>query len=402
MLWRTLKPFHTTPLFRRVDSYPFCPIRYLNSRAELARRLAEVTGNRSAELQKLRTEKEELVVRLEEYRKNASATLENAKQQERLAAERELQEQAGAMTRRIAELEAAQKFAEEQRKAEVARARAELEAALSGEKARANDLARQGKDYLQEIGGLRQRNRELEAEMAKVSRVGKREEIDFAEEARSGPGICVGEKLPRNGDYLMAFADAAGNALEPAMVVDNKDKAVVAQSGVRKLVRDAKERKLPVAALVTREESQLRHVDRQGRWGQEDGIWLLRSTRAWLPRDLEVLSPVFERMRTEGPDFLHNNAALADEVRRTLAHIDEIDSHLQRAGAAIEKAQALTAKHRARLAALGDSAAAIGMTRGTRTGRASAGNGKATSQAIKSTDLKSGKVTNISGGKPLP
>ena len=40
---------------------------------------------------------------------------------------------------------------------------------------------------------------------------------------------------------------------------------------------------------------------------------------AWLPRDLEVLRPVFERMRTEGPDFLHNNAALADEVRRTLA-----------------------------------------------------------------------------------
>jgi hypothetical protein len=380
MLWRTLKPFHTTPLFRRVDSYPFCPIRYLNSRAELARRLAEVTGNRSAELQKLRTEKEELVVRLEEYRKNASATLENAKQQERLAAERELQEQAGAMTRRIAELEAAQKFAEEQRKAEVARARAELEAALSGEKARANDLARQGKDYLQEIGGLRQRNRELEAEMAKVSRVGKREEIDFAEEARSGPGICVGEKLPRNGDYLMAFADAAGNALEPAMVVDNKDKAVVAQSGVRKLVRDAKERKLPVAALVTREESQLRHVDRQGRWGQEDGIWLLRSTRAWLPRDLEVLSPVFERMRTEGPDFLHNNAALADEVRRTLADIDEIDSHLKRAGAAIEKAQALTAKHRARLVELCDSVAATGMTRGTRHGRVSAGNGNGNSQ----------------------
>jgi len=215
--------------------------------AELARRLAEATGNHSAELQKLRTEKEELVVRLEEYRKNASATLENAKQQERLAAERELQEQAAAMTRRIAELEAAQKFAEEQRKAEVARACAELEAALSGEKARANDLARQGKDYLQEIGGLRERNRELEAETAKVSRVGKREEIDFAEEARSWPGIWVGEKLPRNGDYLMAFADAAGNALEPAMVVDNKDKAVVAQSDVRKLVRDAKQRNMAVA-----------------------------------------------------------------------------------------------------------------------------------------------------------
>jgi hypothetical protein len=71
---------------------------------------------------------------------------------------------------------------------------------------------------------------------------------------------------------------------------------------------------------------------------------------------------------------------LADEVRRTLADIDEIDSHLKRAGAAIEKAQALTAKHRARLAALCDSAAATVMTRGTRKGRASAGNGNGNSQ----------------------
>jgi len=157
-------------------------------------------------------------------------------------------------------------------------------------------------------------------------------------------------------------------------------KAVVAQSDVRKLVRDAKQRSLAVALLITRDESQLRHADRQRRWAQEDGVWVLRSTRAWLPRHLEALRPVFERMRTEGPDFLHNNAALADEVRRTLADIDEIDSHLKRAGAAIEKAQALAAKHRARLAALCDSAAATGMTRGTRKGRASAGNGNGNSQ----------------------
>ena len=137
--------------------------------------------------------------------------------------------------------------------------------------------------------------------MAKVARVGKKEELDFADEVRSWPGIWVGEKLPRNGDYLMAFSDAAGNALEPSMVVDNKDKATVAEADVKKLVRDARERKLPVAVLVTREESQLRHVDRQRRWAQEDGVWLLRSTRAWLPRDLEVLRPVFERTRAEGP-----------------------------------------------------------------------------------------------------
>jgi len=48
--------------------------------------------------------------------------------------------------------------------------------------------------------------------------------------------------------------------------------------------------------------AQLRHADRQ-RWAQEDRVWVLRSTRAWLPRDLEVLRPVFERMRTEGPGF---------------------------------------------------------------------------------------------------
>jgi multidrug efflux pump subunit AcrA (membrane-fusion protein) len=215
-----------------------------------------------------------------------------------------LQKQLATLTKQIAELEAAQKLAEEQNKAEVAKARAELEAALSSEKAKANDLARQGKDYIQEIGSLRDHNQQLEAEMAKVARVGKREELDFVEEAHSWPGIWVGEKLPRNGDFLMAFSDAAGNALKPIMVIDNKEKASVTEADVRKLVRDARERKLAVAALVTRDESQLRHADRQSRWGQEDGVWLLRSTRAWLPRDFEVLCPVFERMRAEGPDYL--------------------------------------------------------------------------------------------------
>jgi hypothetical protein len=349
--------------------------------AELARRVAEAAGKHNAELQRLQAEKSELAARLKGLEKSASATLDNARQEERLAAEKELQKQLAALTKRIAELEAAQKLADEQKKAEVAKARAEFEGALSSEKAKANDLARQGKDYLQEIGNLRERNQGLEAEMAKVARVGKREEMDFAEEARSWSGIWIGEKLPRNGDYLMAFSDAAGNALAPSMVVDNKDKATVAEADVRKLVRDARERKLPVAVLVTRDESQLRHVDRQCRWAQEDGVWLLRSTRAWLPRDLEVLRPVFERMRAEGPDFLQRNAALADEVRRTLADIGEIEGQLKKAGTAIEKAQALTTKYRARLTGLCDSAAAGQITPGKpgrKNGRASAGAGNGT------------------------
>ena len=282
------------------------------------------------------------------------------------------------MTKQIAELEAAQKVAKEQRETEVLRVKAELESSLNAEKAKGNDLSRQGKDYVQEITSLRDRNHQLEAEMAKVARVGKREELDFADEARSWPGIWVGGKLPRNGDYLMAFSDAAGNALEPIMVIDNKHKTTIVEADVRKLIRDAKERKLPVAVLVTREESQLRHVDRQRRWAQEDGVWLLRSTRGWLPRDLEVLRPVFERMRAEGPDFLQRNAALANEVQRTFTDIDEIEGQLNKAGTAIGKAQALTTKYRARLTGLCDCAAAGENMPGKRqgnNGRASAGNG---------------------------
>jgi hypothetical protein len=349
--------------------------------AELARRVAEVTGKHSAELQKLQAEKSEITARLKGLEGTSSATLDNARQEERLAAGKESQKQLTALTKRIAELEAAQKLADEQRDAEVLKVKAELEAALNAERARATDLNRQAKDHFQEITGLRERNRQLESEMSKVARIGKREEMDFAEEARSWPGIWIGEKLPRNGDYLMAFSDAAGNALEPSIVVDNKDKAIVTEADVKKLVRDARERKLAVAALVTREDSQLRHVDRRCRWAQEDGVWLLRSTRAWLQRDLEVLRPIFERMRSEGPDFLQRNAALAAEVQRTFVDIDEIEGQLTKAGAAIEKAQKLTAKYRVRLAGLCGRAAAgekmLGKLDG-KNGRGSNGNGNGT------------------------
>jgi hypothetical protein len=332
--------------------------RWAKFESELAGRLAAAADKHNAELQRLQTEKNELAIRLEQFQENATATLANAKEQERLATERELQERLGMLTKQIAGLEAAQKLAHEQKAAEIAKLRAELEAALSAEKMRADELGRRVNDHFREIGNLRGRNQELEAEMSKVARIGKKEELDFAEEVRSWPGVWVGDKLPRNGDYLMAFSDAAGNALEPMMVIDNKDKATVAEVDVKKLVRDARERKLPVAVLVTREESQLRHVDRQCRWALEDGVWLLRSTRAWLPRDLEVLRPLFERMRDQGPEFLQKNAALADEVRRTLADLDEIEAQLKKAGAAVTKAQAMATRYRTRLIGLCDGAKA--------------------------------------------
>jgi hypothetical protein len=108
--------------------------------------------------------------------------------------------------------------------------------------------------------------------------------------------------------------------------------------------------------LASKACSQLRQCDRECRWGQDEGVWILRSTRAWLQRDLEVLKPVFERMRVEGADFLQKNAALAEEIRRTFVDLDEIEKELKKAGTAIEKAKATTAKYHTRLAGLCDGA----------------------------------------------
>jgi hypothetical protein len=112
-----------------------------------------------------------------------------------------------------------------------------------------------------------------------------------------------------------------------------------------------------VGIIVARDESQLRQHDRERRWCQEDGVWILRTTRQWLPRDLDVLKPLFERMRIEGADFLQKNSALAEEVRRTFVDLDEVEKELKRAAKAIDTVSDLTAKYRGRLQALCDTAA---------------------------------------------
>ena len=218
------------------------------------------------------------------------------------------------------------------------------------------NLSRRIEDALRELAQLRERNRELEGEMSKAARRGRLEEISFEEEVRTWAGISISEKLGKNGDFVLAYRDASGAALEPRMVIDTKDKSLVTESDVRKLIRDSKERRIPVGIIVAREESQLRQHDRERRWGQEDSVWILRTTRQWLPRDLEVLKPVFERMRTDGADFLQRNSALSDEIRRTFVELDEIDKELKKAAKAVEAASGLTLKYRARLQTLCDTA----------------------------------------------
>jgi hypothetical protein len=179
-----------------------------------------------------------------------------------------------------------------------------------------------------------------------------REELDFAEEARAWAGIYISDKLPKNGDFLLAFRDLTGAPVEPQILVDNKAKASVGENDIDKLVRDAKARSIRVAALIAQDECQLRQSDKDARWGCKEGIWVLRTTRLWFRRDLDVLRPLFEQMRTNGADFLEKNAMLADEVRRTFSDLDRVERELKKATKAITSASGLVSKYKGRLESL--------------------------------------------------
>jgi len=220
------------------------------------------------------------------------------------------------------------------------------------------NLCRRVEDSLREMAELRERNQLLEGELAKVARVGKREEMDFAEEARTWAGICISEKLPRNGDFILSHRAPNGDPVEPRILIDNKDKATIAESDIDKLLRDARERSIGIAALVARDENQLRLADRESRWSRKDGVWLLRTTRQWLPRDLDMLKPVFERMRVQGFDLLEKNAVLAEELCRTFPEIDRIEKELGKAAKAIQSVSALVLRYKDRLRELCETATA--------------------------------------------
>jgi hypothetical protein len=219
-------------------------------------------------------------------------------------------------------------------------------------------LSRRVEDSLREVAELRERNQVLASELSKVARVGKREELDFSEEARTWAGVWISDKLPRNGDFILAYRATNGDPVEPKILIDCKDKSAVAESDVEKLVRDAKERSIRVAALVTREESQLRLADRESRWNRKDGVWLLRTTRQWIVRDLDLLKPIFERMRVQGFDLLERNAMLAEELRRTFPEIDRIEKELGKAAKAIQSVSAMVVRYKERLRELCETATA--------------------------------------------
>lgn len=267
-------------------------------------------------------------------------------------------EEISVLVARTKELESAVKLHDQQSGTALQRVRSEFEATLRSEEMEKERANRRAEDFQREVEQMRGHIGTLEAELSKVARVGRREELRFADEARSWPGVFVSDKLPKNGDFVLAFRDAAGAPLAPQILVDNKDKSAVTEGDLDKLVRDAKARGIPVAALVAHGEDQLRQTDREVRWACKDGVWVLRTTRDWLRRDLDVLKPLFEQMRIHGAGFLQKNASLAMEVRRTFADVDRVDKELGKAAKAIQSASGLLAKHRGRLQELCDRAVA--------------------------------------------
>ena len=219
------------------------------------------------------------------------------------------------------------------------------------------NLSRRVEDCLRELAQVRERNLELEGEMSKAARIGKREEVTFEREVRTWAGVWISDKLPRNGDFILAYRAPNGEPVDPRILIDNKDKSTIAESDIDKLVRDARERWISVAALVAHDESQLRQVDRESRWSRKDGVWLLRTTRQWIARDFDLLKPIFERVRDQGFDLLEKNAVLANELRRTLPEIDRIEKELSKAAKAIQSVSAMVVRYRERLRDLCDSAA---------------------------------------------
>ena len=321
---------------------------------ELARPLGEISSRHNDELHSALSAKGTVELKLRELQSSQAVVVENAKAQERFETERKVHTEMQVLHRKISDLEAFKKVFEEGKNAELARVRNQLQEQINSKESTAADLNRKVSDYLHEILDLRARNQSLENEIWKITKRGIKEEVEFADDARSWPGIWISEKLVRAGDYLIAYRDLHGQPLEPKMLIDNKDKRNISEDDVEKLVRDAKSWEIRVAALVAKDETQLRSSDKDARWASRDGIWVLRTTRQWLRRDLDILKPLFDLMRAGGPDSLAKNVKLAEEIKHTLTDIDQIETELRKASKSIQVAKDLAHSYKVRLQLLCD------------------------------------------------
>ncbi len=107
------------------------------------------------------------------------------------------------------ELESAAKMAEQQKSRDIEHANRRVE------------------DALRELAAIRERNQILELDLSKVARVGKKEELSFAEEVMTWPGMCLSEKLAKKWRLSAFISRPEWRSIEPKLLIDNKDKSAI-------------------------------------------------------------------------------------------------------------------------------------------------------------------------------
>lgn len=209
------------------------------------------------------------------------------------------------------------------------------------------DLEKQLHSKDLDVGNLQKQRDALTEELTEARRKleatkGKVEERTFEEMAADIPGVWVEDwsSKKKSGDYHIGLYDRDGEKLQSSkIVVDNKDVGRLTDKEIDKLVRDAEHHKVAMAAMVVRDELAMRQKDKDARFALVKGVTVLRTTREWFQRDLDMLKPLMRRQAEEGPDFMKRNLAVASEVRSHLKSIDKVERFMRLARENAERAE---------------------------------------------------------------
>lgn len=317
--------------------------RWARFEQELAKRTAEINAKHQEEVAKLKVERDIMAARQKELEKRVKDESALARDQQKAEDATKTQEDIATLRAKLADLDARLKNAGKEKDLAVEAVRQEFGQKLQLAEGRFAILNDQHKAVLEDKAKLEQR-------LEKSATQGRVEETDFREEVSGWPGIWISDKLAKNGDFLVALRSLDGEPVKATQIlVDNKDKEAVTGSDLTKLVSDAKKRETSVAALVVRDDACLRQEDRENRWAQVDGVWILRTTRGWLRRDLDILRPVMQRLAEEGPGFLERSKSILQELKISLQEADAVEDCLKKAAAAVQGSQQAFARFKGRL-----------------------------------------------------
>ena len=181
--------------------------------------------------------------------------------------------------------------------------------------------------------------------MAKVARVGKLEEVSFADEARTWAGVSVSEKLSRSGDFILAYRDPSGAPFNQECWSITRTKPL----SRRATSTSSSVTPRSATSLSARRRSGRRasfdRLTRTPLGPEKTGSGYCERPANGYPVILKC-SNLYSNECGPGLRFLERNAALAEEVRRTFADIDPIEKELGKAAKAIQSVSGLVAKYK--------------------------------------------------------